>query len=151
MKMIIDIPENIYDTIMDDQMLSREQQAILQQHIYNKHIIIQPQEIEITTMKLVIDVPIEWYVFLKSHEGNIRANANMKYDMCKGLESDIAILDGKTLPKGHGRLIDADSLARFIGYGNLNSPDAKMYSENDIRALVDNAPTIIEADKEGET
>lgn len=35
MKLIIDVPEGIYDTIQDDQMLSREQLAILQKHILN--------------------------------------------------------------------------------------------------------------------
>lgn len=147
MKIVIDIPEEIYDTIMDDQMLSREQLAILQQHIYNKHRIIDKAPQEVAILKAVIDIPKEWYDFLESHEANIRANVKH----CKELTSDIAILDGKPLTKGHGRLIDADALENFIDYGHLNSPDAKMYSENDIRALVDNAQTIIEADKEGET
>ena len=33
MKLIIDVPENIIDTIEDDQMISREQLAVLQMHI----------------------------------------------------------------------------------------------------------------------
>ena len=33
MKLIIDVPENIMDTIEDDQMISREQLAVLQKHI----------------------------------------------------------------------------------------------------------------------
>lgn len=40
------------------------------------------------------------------------------------------------------RLIDADALAKYIDYGHLNSPDAKVYSENDIREMIDMMPTI---------
>lgn len=39
MKLVIDIPEGIYDTIQDDQMISREQLAILQIHILNGKIL----------------------------------------------------------------------------------------------------------------
>lgn len=35
MKLIIDIPESIFDTIQADEMISREQLAILQIHILN--------------------------------------------------------------------------------------------------------------------
>lgn len=35
MKLIIDIPERIFDTIQADEMISREQLAILQMHILN--------------------------------------------------------------------------------------------------------------------
>lgn len=34
MQMVIDIPENIYDAIMDDETISREQLAVLEKHIY---------------------------------------------------------------------------------------------------------------------
>ena len=40
------------------------------------------------------------------------------------------------------RLIDADALAKFIDYGHLNNPDEKLYSENDIREMIDMMPTI---------
>ena len=40
------------------------------------------------------------------------------------------------------RLIDADALAKFIDYGHLNNPNEKMYSENDIREMIDMMPTI---------
>jgi len=42
------------------------------------------------------------------------------------------------------RLIDADALAKFIDYGHLNNPDEKLYSENDIREMIDMMPTIAE-------
>ena len=46
------------------------------------------------------------------------------------------------------RLIDADALAKFIDYGHLNNPNEKLYSENDIREMIDMMPTI-EARKTG--
>lgn len=35
MQIVIEIPESIYDTIQSDEMISREQLAILQMHIMN--------------------------------------------------------------------------------------------------------------------
>ena len=46
--------------------------------------------------------------------------------------------NGVVLPKGHGRLIDADKL-------NRKSMNCATYPAN----FIDIAPTIIEADKEG--
>ena len=40
------------------------------------------------------------------------------------------------------RLIDADALAKFIDDGHLNNPNEKLYSENDIREMIDMMPTI---------
>lgn len=40
------------------------------------------------------------------------------------------------------RLIDADALAKFIDYGHLNNPNEKLYSENDIREMIDMMPTM---------
>ena len=40
------------------------------------------------------------------------------------------------------RMIDADALAKFIDYGHLNNPDEKLYSENDIREMIDMMPTV---------
>ena len=39
------------------------------------------------------------------------------------------------------RLIDGDALAKFIDYGHLNNPNEKLYSENDIREMIDMMPT----------
>ena len=81
MKLVIDIPESIYDTIQADEMISREQLAVLQMHILN----------------------------------------------------------GTPLPKGHGRLIDADRL--WDSYHDLGY---------DFYEAFDLAETIIEADMESE-
>ena len=77
-------------------------------------------------MQIVIDIPDFIYAKINSR-AEIAPN-------------DIAIfekwiLDGKPLPKGHGRLIDADDLF-------------SEYCEIAIEPYI-NAPTIIEADKEG--
>ena len=40
------------------------------------------------------------------------------------------------------RLIDAENLAKFIDYGHLNNPNEKLYSENDIREMIDMMPTV---------
>lgn len=45
----------------------------------------------------------------------------------------LAVKNGKPLPKGHGRLIDADDVTDFEGH-----------------YITTDAPTIIEADKEAE-
>lgn len=78
MQIVIDIPESILNTIQADEMISREQLAVLQIHILN----------------------------------------------------------GTPLPKGHGRLVDVNDL----GYEKYNS----------YAYAIANAPTIVEADKEGE-
>lgn len=82
-------------------------------------------------MKLVIDIP----------EGLV----------CDGFERTFteeeknilikAIGNGTPLPKGHGRLIDADKLELDDGYSNYDGYYHK-YSQSQIY----NAPTIIEAD-----
>lgn len=84
MQIVIDIPESILNTIQADEMISREQLAVLQMHILN----------------------------------------------------------GTPLPKGHGRLIDADALLdtdRLI----VDSMKCHYIPMMDIY----NAPTIIEADR----
>ena len=77
MQIVIEIPESIYDTIQSDEMISREQLAILQMHIMN----------------------------------------------------------GTLLPKGHGRLIDADVLVDG------------MEDDYEFCEAVNATPTIIEADR----
>ena len=70
------------------------------------------------------------------------------YQMCRGCLGDAdciesAIANGTPLPKGHGRLIDADALIyRQTHHGNYYTP-FELIDRNDLN----NAPTIIEADK----
>ena len=60
----------------------------------------------------------------------------------------IAIMKGIPLPKGHGRLIDADAATKDI---NAFQAAFAMYTDNMGKYnIVCAAPTVIEADKDGE-
>jgi len=84
-------------------------------------------------MKIVIDIPEEMYI-------------NAKKDTLCGTDILVsAIKNGTPLPKGHGRLIDADELGDICDWYHTDDDGSWCYKCKDI----DNAPTIIEADKEG--
>ena len=62
---------------------------------------------------------------------------------------DRVIANGTPLPKGHGRLIDADALEghrqiQIVPCGNGKYVEVMTYYQNDL----DGTPTIIEADSE---
>ena len=87
-------------------------------------------------MQIVIDIPEEEYeVIVNSEDCGLHTLTR-------------AIANGIPLPKGHGRLIDADK---------INDSDIKAVKRNgkiyvelsDLQNLIDNAPTVLEADKEG--
>lgn len=84
-------------------------------------------------IELVIKIPEESYNILRDGcficSGE-RSGKTILQQFC------MAIYNGTPLPKGHGRLIDADALP-------LNKIDDANYGSNYIRI----APTIIEADK----
>lgn len=66
-------------------------------------------------------------------------------------EVDIAIANGTPLPKGHGKLIDAEKFndaiyERFEGIQFYEGTGYDVYS--DLKESIENSPTIIEADKE---
>lgn len=86
-------------------------------------------------MQIVIDIDEKYYTDIKKsdHCGN--------YSVLYALD---AIRNGILLPKGHGRLIDADNLLNQfpIWVDNVSSAT--------INVTILKAPTIIEADKEGE-
>lgn len=84
-------------------------------------------------IELVIKIPEETYEYWKN------SCYSHKYVFAE------AIKNGTQLPKGHGRLIDADALE----YWKNNRPDEINYHFVPKYEL-DNAPTIIEADKEQE-
>lgn len=81
-------------------------------------------------MKLIIDIDEEIYQMIC----NTGTYGNYRFNSAK------AIKEGTPLPKGHGRLIDADKLRPYEYI-------TKNYIHID---ELDNAPTIIEADKEVE-
>ena len=57
-----------------------------------------------------------------------------------------AVKNGIPLPKGHGRLVDADTLYREIETEGWFDSDDEYYGGG-LEDIVLNAPTIIEADK----
>ena len=97
-------------------------------------------------MQLVVEISEDTFFDLKKKQNRT--------------EVDNAVLNGTPLPKGHGRLIDADALEILYGleyatkYGNetaeqqAHSYDTMMMYE--IADMIDEAPTIIEADRSEE-
>lgn len=59
-----------------------------------------------------------------------------------------ALLEGTILPKWHGRLIDADDLKDELYTCETNGRPLHIMDLDERLAVIDEAPTIIEADKE---
>lgn len=94
-------------------------------------------------MQIVIDIPKDLYDQLKWREEEIRKHK--KYVVCK------AILDGTILPKGHGRLIDADNLMVEMEKREERYGDEAMWDSATVKTALDMfAPTVVEAEKEEE-
>ena len=106
-------------------------------------------------MQIVIDIPEEDYKKIK--DGIATPNRVDKL-LC-------ALLDSTPLPKGHGRLIDADALIKWLEIYNerynkrfAKTPikDIPMYDlghrnrNDDVISIIDRFLTIIEADTESE-
>ena len=89
-------------------------------------------------IELVIRIPKDTYVILK----NVSERGTGWIDKYQK-----AIVNGIPLPKGHGRLIDADALIRESAL----LCDGFDWSDLMVSAYsIEHASTIIEADKEGE-
>ena len=84
-------------------------------------------------IELVIKIPEEVYDFTKSAKTARTYNAEYYVNL---------ILNGKPLPKGHGRLIDADKI-NFDSNYFYNGDDTIIAEET-----INDIPTIIDADKE---
>ena len=87
-------------------------------------------------MQIVIDIPEVFYEALRKTYEIISGQRSGKTLMSVIYN---AVAQGIPLPKGHGRLIDADALNRK----DVNCANVPMN-------FIDTAPTIIEADKESE-
>lgn len=95
-------------------------------------------------MKLIIDIPEEAY--------KLRVCNPLWFDS----NMDKAIKNGTPLPKGHGRLIDADELSKRLVNASMffRGEKADMFDtrfadglrEADIK--LSEAPTVVEANKE---
>lgn len=86
-------------------------------------------------MKLIIDISDNIYNHIKKYR--------------KIFDSEYAyivnsVVNGTPLPKGHGRLIDADWVKNTLDIYVLNEYNGQFIRRSDI----DSIPTIIEADKE---
>ena len=88
-------------------------------------------------MKLVIEIPDYTYEELRDCKGVITIG--------EAIVITQAIKNGTPLPKGHGRLKDVDWIDDNCEYHYSDKDGSWCYALRDI----DNAPTIIEADKEG--
>ena len=86
-------------------------------------------------IELVIKIPENTYRQIQA----LARNGYFEHDICGNSMRRIA--NGTPLPKGHGRLIDADALKNEWKNG---------FHKKIVDALMDDAPTIIEADKEQE-
>lgn len=87
-------------------------------------------------MQIVIDISDKAYGLLKYFEKSL--GLNDKKDSNDDLKTALmrAVINGTPLPKGHGRLIDADAIID----GGINKGFCDWYDE------IKYAPTIIEAD-----
>lgn len=87
-------------------------------------------------MQIVIDIPNEDYEYIKDRYDidNVMVQSNL-------IDS---IMNGKTLPKGHGRLIDADELKKY--YTHDTDWEYPVNTNEYVNETIDNAPTIIEAE-----
>ena len=81
-------------------------------------------------IELLIKIPEEYYKSIKEIPVE-QSTADM-----------LIIKNGTPLPKGHGRLIDADVLCNYF-WDNRS----KLYTRKDLQIVIDGADTIIEADK----
>ena len=87
-------------------------------------------------MQIVIDIPGGYYKAIK--EIPVEQSTG---DM-------IIIQNGIPLPKGHGRLIDADAFLSKVKADREHSAYARSWTADDVLNVLNNsyAPTIIEAD-----
>ena len=91
-------------------------------------------------MELVISIPEEDFEIMKH-------NVAVDNPLCPLSEKDIVtiIANGTPLPKGHGRLIDANRIRE-----EMEKDVRRAMSFVDLTDFVWLAPTIVEADKEHE-
>jgi len=91
-------------------------------------------------MQVVIDIDDNLYTRLFDNGENYVA------DMRRAC---VAIRKGVTLPKGHGRLIDADEFEKTADkkFECITSPLLNHIQTYDVYNLLEAIPTIIEADK----
>lgn len=93
-------------------------------------------------MQIVVTISEREYLLMKTFLESGMGNDAMR-----------KICNGTILPKGHGRLIDADEL--FDQTTVIDDEGNRIYEWGEVTCcevqdFIENAPTIIEADKDGE-
>ena len=88
-------------------------------------------------MQIVIDIPEMTLLNITSRELLLCSREDIE-------KLEFAIKNGVSLPKGHGRLIDANVLCDCF-WDNRS----KLYTHKDLQIVIDRADTIIEAEREG--
>ena len=101
--------------------------------------------INMADIELVIKIPEEQYRTL---------NAKSQNDVITAIDEALlikAVKNGTPLPKGHGRLIDADAVEKEMNKSEVEADrNADYYTADKIDCAMEyiiNAETIIEADK----
>ena len=102
-------------------------------------------------MQIVIDISDKVYGLLRYFEEGL--GLSDKKDNSDDLKTALmrAVIHGIPLPKGHGRLIDADAICKdIISALGIRDENYLLEAEEAVYKRIKNAPTIIEADKESE-
>jgi len=85
-------------------------------------------------MQIVIEIP-DGYDVTRIQNGSIASKVVLN-----------AVKNGTPLPKGHGRLIDADEIIHLINEIEAEDREEELYHLF-LKTVLTDAPTIIEADK----
>ena len=95
-------------------------------------------------MKIVIDIPDDLVTKINNSDADDAIRAVRWYE-CSIV---YAVKNGTVLPKGHGRLINADYIKLFsIDHDSWNGVEYEGIIKVVPVIAIDTAPTIIEADK----
>ena len=103
-------------------------------------------------MQIVIDIPEDVYNRFTHNE--VRPRCEITEEERFQMNADAvrltrAFCNGTPLPKGHGRLIDADVIPSSVELkGFLTQDDMHLVTIDRVKQVLSDLPTIIEADKE---
>ena len=98
-------------------------------------------------MQIIIDISEDLYN--RIFDGEMALNTDDKWELEESVR--LSVMHGKVLPKSHGRLIDAWALDKEV-VNHVHSGDAESSKDcAKFSMMIITAPTIIEADKEGQT
>lgn len=98
-------------------------------------------------IELVIKIPEQIYVAIRKTDVIISDQRSGKSLMGKALMSILlnAVAKGLPLPKGHGRLIDAERIRIVRAPDSMIEPNVEIAMQA-VRQYIDQLPTIIESE-----